>query len=277
MANSSSKTDKSLSIVIITYNRPYAAVNLAVSIRKIHSDVDIIIVDQLETANIDPNFIHQNNIRFINLPYAHLTKARNAGLEMAIGEVVLFLDDDVEVTKDTIQSHLNIFENEKVVGIAGRVINDGEMISENTNEVTGQTDFLKRKFIQQFWSTKKQEVSFAYGCNMSYLTKVLKQIGGFDEHFSRIFDEIDVGLRITKYGKMIFEPEALVYHHKAVSGGIREDEKKKKDELIFENYGYIVKKHVPFPFSLITLALRTITAMRSGIASVHALYKGYLS
>lgn len=275
MENGNKETTKKLSVVIATYNRPKSAYNLAVQIRQTQMDVQIIIVDQMESAQCETAKLSANNIEYINLDTPHLTRARNAGLSKSIGDIVLYLDDDVEITKDTLSEHVRAYSDLDVVGVAGRVINDGETVPQISSVETGKTNFLKTFFLQQFWSTKKQTVDFPYGCNMSYRTSILKKIGGFDIFFSRIFDEIDMGLRMKKEGDILFIPSALVYHHKAKSGGIRLDEELKKQELIFKNYGYIIKKHLPFPFTLITLILRTVTALKHGIKPMIALYDGF--
>lgn len=277
METGNKKTAKKLSVIIATYNRPKAAYNLALQTRQIQSDAQIIIVDQMKTSQCEANKLSLNRIEYINLETPHLAKARNAGLDVAIGDIVLYLDDDVEITKDTLSEHVRAYSDPKVVGVAGRVINDGEIVPQVSSVETGKTNFLKTFFLQQFWSTKKQLVDFPYGCNMSYRTSALRKVGGFDSFFSRIFDEIDMGLKMQKEGSVLFVPSALVYHHKAKSGGIRYDEEQKKQELIFKNYGYIIKKHVPFPLSLITFILRTATALKHGLKPVVALYRGFFS
>lgn len=277
METGNKKTAKKLSVIIATYNRPKAAYNLALQTRQIQSDAQIIIVDQMKTSQCEANKLSLNRIEYINLETPHLAHARNAGLNKAVGDIVLYLDDDVELTDNTLSEHIKAYSDLDIIGIAGRVINDGEIVPQVSGVETGKTNFFKTFFLQQFWSTKKQLVDFPYGCNMSYRTSVLKKVGGFDNFFSRIFDEIDIGLRMQKEGRMLFVPNALVYHHKAKSGGIRHDEEQKKQELIFKNYGYVIKKHVLFPFSLITLILRTATALKHGLKPAVALYRGFLS
>ena len=274
MAILQEKTYHSLSIVIATYNRTQKAIDLAKEISTIKPGIEIIIVDQLSYVAVK---IESKNIKYFNLNIANLSAARNFGLNNSSGEIVLFLDDDVEITKDTIPSHLQNYDNTDVIGVAGRVINDGEKIPKNTDIETGKTNLLHTKFIQYFWSTKKQYVDFAYGCNMSYRRSALKTVVGFDEKFSKIFDEIDMGVRISKIGKIVFEPDALVYHHKAVSGGIRDEENKDKNKLVYYYYGYFMSKNVIFPFSLISLMMRTVTILREYPYSLWSLYKGYLN
>lgn len=261
-------------VVIATYNRPDQAAHLAHQIQLLNKDVEVIIVDQTNYPDRKVDHL-TNGVKFCYLEIPNLAAARNIGLHSAHGEVVIFFDDDIEITAETIPAHLAAYTNSSVVAIAGRVINDHESMPANTDVSTGKTDFLKRSFLQQFWSTKLQQVDFPYGCNMSFRKETLMKIGCFDEYFNRVFDEIDIGLRIEKLGIIQFVPQALAYHHKAKTGGIREDEAADQG-IIFRNYGHIIRKHVPIPFSLLTLALRSRSAFRYGIKSVKALYAGFL-
>jgi len=277
MANLQKEKPKlpSATIVIPTYQRTHLALKLAKQIRLYHPNLQIVIVDQENQATKDEKEINKYHIEYHQLDKANTSVAKNLGIVKAKGEIVIFFDDDVEITKDTINNHLKQYTDNKIVGVAGRVINDSDKIPTNTDVETGKTNWLGTRFIYQFWSLKKQIVDFVYGCNMSFRKSTLDQIGGFDENFPKVFEEVDLSARLKKHGDIIFEPDALVYHHKAPSGGIRPEEKNNKNKLIFENYGHYLAKNVLFPFSLITLFLRTVTAIKISISTVGALYKGY--
>jgi len=265
----------SATIVIPTYKRTNLALTLAKQIRSFYSNIQIIIVEQETSGNKNQKEIDKYNIEYYQLAKANTSIAKNLGIIKAKGEVVIFFDDDVEITKNTVINHLKQYADKNIIGVAGRVINDSEIIPKNTEVETGKTNWLGTKFSYQFWSTKKQTVDFVYGCNMSFRKSALDKINGFDENFPKIFEEVDLSRRIKKYGDIIFEPNTLVYHHKALSGGIRPEEKNNKNKLIFENYGRYLAKNILFPFSLITLFLRTVSALKISTYTVSALHNGY--
>lgn len=265
----------SATIVIPTYQRTHLALKLAKQIRLYHPDLQIIIVDQENSVTKDEKEIDKYHVEYHQLAKANTSVAKNLGIVKAKGEIIIFFDDDVEITKDTINNHLKQYADNKIIGVAGRVINDSETIPKNTGVETGKTNWLGTKFNYQFWSTKKQTVDFVYGCNMSFRKFALDQIGGFDEHFPKIFEEVDLSHRIKKHGDIIFEPNVLAYHHKAPTGGIRPEEKNNKNKLIFENYGRYLAKNVLFPFSLITLFLRTISAIKISVSTAGDLHRSY--
>lgn len=268
--------EEKISVVIPTFNRPNLALTAAKTIRKYHPDVEITIVDQQGGANIDEAEVKKLHIKLINLQVENTSVAKNRGIKESSGDVIFFFDDDIEITKNTIPAQMKEYHDLKVVGTCGRVLNDHEQIPEDTDVRTGKTNWLGTRFVQQFWSTTKQEIDFPYGCNMSFRSDILEKVKGFDERFPKIFEEIDLGKRVRKYGKLSFVPEALAYHHKAKSGGTRTDMKNKM-RMIYRNYGLYIAKHVLFPVSLLTLALRTRTVLHEAPFAVKDLYKGYIS
>lgn len=278
MADTKTATDlqEKVSIVIPTYNRPNLALTAAEIIRRFHPDIQITIVDQQGEAHIDKGEIKKLNIKLVDLQVENTSVAKNRGIKESTGDIIFFFDDDIEITEDTIPQQLKEYDDPQVMGTCGRVLNDHEQIPKDTDVPTGTMNWLGTKFVQQFWSTRKQKIDFPYGCNMSFRADVLKKVNGFDERFPKIFEEIDLGKRVRTHGKLMFVPEALAYHHKAKSGGTRTDMKNKM-RMIYTNYGLYIAKHVPFPLSLLTLALRTRTVLHEAPFAIKDLYKGYVS
>ena len=173
---------------------------------------------------------------------------------------------------------LHEYNNPEIIGVAGRVINDGEVIRKKTSVIAGKSNGLLTKFEKNFWSTKRQAVEFPYGCNMSFRKKALLAVGNFDEKLPTplsSFEEIDMALRIRKTGTIVFSPKALAYHHRALSGGTRID-LKMRTKLYYQSYGRVVNKHVPFPSSLLSTAIITLRIIKEAPFAIAAFLKGYL-
>lgn len=246
------------SVVIPTYNRPGLAENLKKQILKFAPEVEIIIVDQSNS----------------NTP--NTSQAKNQGISKARGEILIFLDDDVEITPSTIKAHLHEYKDPNVLAVAGRVINDGETVPENTDVETGKMNSLGTSFIKNFWGERKQTVVHPYGCNWSVRRSVLDKVGVFDVLFPpplSSFEEIDLGLRISQIGTMIFSPEALVFHHRAQSGGTRVD-KVTRNKLYYQSYGRLIKKHIKFPLILVSIAIIKIRIIKEAPYSLISFFKG---
>ncbi len=269
---------RSATIVIPTFHRPGLAVRLATQIRKFHgASYEIIIVDQ-DNANPPPaKDLKKLKTEYINLPGANTSIAKNTGIGHASGEIVVFFDDDIEITGHTIPAHLREYDDSSVAGVSGRVIIDGEAVPKHTDVETGKTNFLGTKFLYQFWSTKRQAIDFPYGCNMSFTKAIILKCKGFDPRFPKIFEEVDLGVRVSKsYGTILFAPEALAYHHKAKSGGIRPEEHANKQRLIFQHYGKYLGKNIRFTFSLVSLIMRLKTAIFQAPSAISDLLFGYV-
>ncbi|HBP51580.1 TPA: hypothetical protein DD455_04600 [Candidatus Shapirobacteria bacterium] len=263
-----------ISIVIPTYNRPGLAMNLAKEIRRYEPKAEIIVVDQ-STVKEDPKKIETLFVKYIDDNKVNTSTAKNVGLAKATGDIVFFFDDDIEITPQTINAHLNEYEDPEVMGIAGRVINDGEEVPRTTDVETGKTNRFLTAFISNFWGTKRQLVQFPYGCNMSFRRSILKKLGGFDEKITPPgFEEYDLGLSVTMKGKMIFSPEALVYHHRATTGGNR---LKKTDwfKKYYWNYGRMIAKHVSLPGSIYSLVRIAGRILKEYPPAIGSFFTGY--
>ncbi len=247
-----------VSVVIPTYKRGRLAFGLAKEICKRYPEVEIVIVEQ-EGEKDRVKEAKKLGVKYFNFKKANTSVAKNLGWRRAGGEIIVFLDDDVETTEGFLEAHVEKYQNSQVIGVAGRVINDEDKLEQNLAVETGKTNLLATKFGYKFWSTKEQEVDFVYGCNMSFRRKVLEQVGGFDERFKKIFEEVDLSRRVKKYGKLIFAPKALVYHHRAPRGGTRTAEIDKKG-MIYRYYGLYVGKHLGL-LGLITVVWRIKTIL----------------
>jgi len=265
-----------VSVVIPTYNRPGLAIGLARQIRKYDRNAQIIIVDQSKHDE-EQNEISSLNIDYLKNAKVNTSIAKNVGLAQATGEIVIFFDDDVEITSETIKAHLAEYADSEVLGVAGRVLNDGEAVPKKTDVEAGKTNKFLTAFTNNFWSTGKQAVQFPYGCNMSFRRSVLEKLGGFDKMIPPPgWEETDLGLRVTKLGKIIFSPEALVYHHKTSSGGTRMDK-----DLWFKNYywtyGRLLAKHVSFPENIYSLLHLSVRIIKEYPVAIFSFIRGFMS
>ena len=165
------------SVIIPSFKRPGLAMRLVKNIRQFEPDIQIIIIDQENSSEVVWVDVEKYRVTYLTLDKANTSRAKNRGIQAALGEIVIFFDDDCEVTPDTIKKHLETYSQSKdIVGVAGRVINDDDTMPSDTVVDTGQTNFLATKFLMQFWSTKPQSVDFPYGCNMSFKKDVLDKI-----------------------------------------------------------------------------------------------------
>jgi len=166
-------------------------------------------------------------------------QARNEGIKESQAKIILFLDDDVAIKNpDFLTAHLQNYENPQVGGVAGRVTKADDSKKPGEVKVIGKVGFLG-KVIGDFNGLIKKEVDHGYGCNLSLRRQVLEEVGGFSSLFggTAYFEETDLCLRVKKKGfKIIFEPQAMLYHLQASRGGNRENDFYNWRYWYFHNY-----------------------------------------
>ena len=60
--------------------------------------------------------------------------------------------------------------------------------------------------------TKPFEIWNATGCFMFFRTDAFKKVGGFDKRYFMYFEDCDITREMRKLGKVLFFPDAVVYH-----------------------------------------------------------------
>ena len=195
------------------------------------------------------------------------TWRRRAGRErrtwevnIARGEVILCLDDDVDLPADFVSKHMRNYDSEGICAVAGRVIgsrNGGRREPRRCGVVTWYGHV-----ISNFHATRRRTVSHGRGCNLSFLRRQALSCGGFDEQFSgsQLREETDFCLRYLKAGdgRMVFEPDAAVFHHAAPAGGCRVSDQA-ADPLTYANELYFWLKHCDVrlsPYFVLNLFVR---------------------
>jgi GT2 family glycosyltransferase len=130
-----------------------------------------------------------------------LAAARNAGIERARGERILFMDDDVLATPVLAAEHLSSDERHGDAIVRGAVINTASF-----NELPVPVWTLANYSGNFFWTT-----------NVSLRRSRLERIGGrFDTAFTEYgWEDIELGMRLRAIGtRAVFNRYALVFHLK---------------------------------------------------------------
>ncbi len=135
---------------------------------------------------------------------------RNRGAQCARGEIVLFTDSDCEPVPTWLETMVAPFQRDpEVVGVKGAYLSrQREPLARFTQvEVEERYDRMARQETIDFIDT------YAAG----YRRDVFLAFGGFDETLPEVEDQ-DLSFRLARAGqKMLFIPEARVYHRHATS------------------------------------------------------------
>ena len=160
-------------------------------------DFDVVVVDDGSTDDT-PEFLKSFHA---NYTVQHLrldanrgrAYARNRGLEKARGDVVVFLDDDMELVPEFLASHAELHKKGKFVAGVGNVVNHSEVTRAPIDRYMSTRGAQKvknnRSLPWKYFSTNNASVQRAH----------IEAVGGFDESFIYYgFEDIELALRLVE-------------------------------------------------------------------------------
>lgn len=192
------------SIIIPTYNRlPILQKCLqAMEAQDFTEHYEIVVVDDGSTDGT-VEFLHSHRTKF---PHVRLFQqnhegaaiARNTGIDVALGDIIVFIDSDLVVTPVFLSSHAKALAGSDRAFTYGRVINTSNF-EDPTSEPLKFTD-LSNAF-------------FATG-NVAIAKHWLIEAGKFDTSFRQYgWEDLELGVRLKNLGlKLIKCPDAVGYH-----------------------------------------------------------------
>jgi GT2 family glycosyltransferase len=218
-----------ISVVIPTLNRDEP---LCVTLRyflevETYPDFELIVIDQSDSHDATTlEFLAKNASRmnYIAATYKGLPKARNHGVHLATGEIVVFVDDDVVPAPGFLFAHAICYAIQRVIGVAGPTPLPGQSLL--SREAIGESGYVS--LVQQ--REMRFDVDFpfsaqwAQGCNMSFRREKIIALGGFDEVFQKVAvgEDAEFSHRARKIGTIRYTPDARLVHMHVPTGGCRD-------------------------------------------------------
>ena len=249
------------SIIICTYNRHDSLKDALDHLLKLcadQQDYEIIIVDNDSKDNTKELVItytekFNGKLKYFFEPKIGIPYARNAGINKAKGEIIVFIDDDSMVQEGWLGNLIKPYaDNPKIGAVGGRVIDKTE-IKYQTNEQKVGVLSRKGKPICNFALDTKQiiEVDWITGSNMSFRREALLKTNGFDTGYVDSFDDLDMSTRIRKFGYIIlFNPEAAIIHTLAPRmDGIQRERQLRAVFYFYRNFSYFLIKNFLWEFT----------------------------
>lgn len=213
------------SIVILTYNNLEYTKLCIDSIRQYthFGTYEIIVVDNNSSDGTIEWLENQNNIKVIfNNQNLGFPKGCNQGIEVAIGDYVLLLNNDTVVTPNWLENlkvALNSNENVGAVGAITNSCSNNQVVYvdyKNTNEMI---EFATKNNVSD--SSKWEERLRLVGFCMLIKNTVIDKIGLLDEIFTPgNFEDDDYSYRIREAGyKLILCKDCFIHHFGSASFG----------------------------------------------------------
>jgi GT2 family glycosyltransferase len=223
-------SDLKLAVVLPTFRRGSYLVRVLESMREQTRRPDeILVIDQTPlneyTADVESYLGHGSSageFQWIRLAEPSVSHARNRAVMETACDILLYLDDDIELSKHLVERHLGHYTDAKVHALVGSVL-----LPDDREFVPPPLDFLSRAPVVQAFTYRTrfdralEQVGFLWANNVSIRRTALVAVGGWDEHVINYGDR-DLGIRLATSGYRIdYDPEAPIVHLNAPRGGTR--------------------------------------------------------
>jgi GT2 family glycosyltransferase len=276
-----------ISVIIPTYRREQLLINTITSVLNeinrsgLQEVSELLVVDQTEEHSCEVKRQLENLLQYsplFHLVYTdipNLPRARNIGIRQAKGDIIVFLDDDVELLPDFFNACLDAYKNHMCDAVTGKVIlkNKGSNIL-----LSEQSSFKKKmkRFLMSFWGNKafiissgglvlsntisdtEMKVDGGQGCNMTFKRSVFQRIGYFDENYigNALREETDIFVRMQRQGLSVwYTPSMALNHIMENVGGTRSEQGLTYWEKYFFNQCYFYQKNFKFGLGRIRIMI----------------------
>lgn len=208
-----------VSVVVPTYQRERVLLDTIERLRAMNpSPVEILVIDQTtnherQTSDELSRLDAKRVIRWIQHQPPSIPKAMNRGLVEAVGEVVLFVDDDVIPEIPLVDAHRRAHQQGADLVVAGRVLQPWHL--KGNDVVVHDAPFTTREgaWVDEFM-----------GGNFSVRRSSAVALGGFDENFVQAayrFEAEFARRHLVHGGRIWYEPTATLRHLHVSRGGTR--------------------------------------------------------
>jgi glycosyltransferase involved in cell wall biosynthesis len=209
-----------LSVIIATYNRRslLADVLRALDRQTIPRELyEVIVIDDgstdgtaawLAARPADPRRC------FVSQPNQGVSAARNAGIRMARGDILVFLDDDFIPAPSLLEEHLKIHESERAVAVIGPAPSLRRYVQP---WIAWQQAAMERVYREMADGSLEPSFREFWTGNCSLPRSDAAALGGFDPSL-RMYQDVELGYRLMCRGvRFRFCPGATGVHHNAHS------------------------------------------------------------
>ena len=242
-----------LSIIVPVYKvEKYIKESVDSIIASTFTDFELILVDDGSPDNCgkicDEYANNHARVRTIHKENGGLSSARNAGLDIARGKLVAFVDSDDRILPDMLEKKINTLEKEDadVVCCGMRLLRDDGVVTPFKAWPEKEEVYLGSDGLQLLLDTQN-------GCGDFYMNKVYRMslFDGIRMPEGRIYEDIyTMHLVFERSKKTIFLPEGL-YEYRLVQGSISHGKTWSRKSLDFPvscrgQYIFIKEKYPKF-------------------------------
>lgn len=244
-------TTPRVSLVVVSRDRPDALARCLTAVLQLwYRPLEIIVVSDPSGMDCLAQQDLPKEIKLLSFEEQNISRARNAGIAVASGEIIAFLDDDA-VPEPSWLNHLVAAFADPDVAIAGGFVKGRNGISwqwqGRTVDARGHMHALDLDPSRPAKVAQKPGLALkTEGTNMAVRAQVLRDIGGFDPSFQYFLDETDLNLRFAASGfAAAVVPRAVVHHGFARNMTRRTDRAPRDLFQIGASWAVFLAKHCP--------------------------------
>ena len=143
-------------------------------------------------------------LKLLRQPHRGAAAARNAGAQAARGDIIIFLDADCVPASDWLERLAASLTGDSVAGAGGRV---------STQQRGLMPRFVQLEYDERYERVaRRRYIDFISSATAAYRREVFREIGGFDTTMLGA-EDVDLSFRLAEAGhKLVFAPDAIVYH-----------------------------------------------------------------
>ena len=245
-----------VSIVLVLFNRAELTLSCLQSILENCSvDIEIIIVDNSSSDATSAVLDRIDGATIIlNNENVHFIKACNQARRYIRGEYILFLNNDSELLKNSLESALEtIHQDDNIGAVGGRIVLLDGLLQEAGSIIWNDGSCLgygRGDDPDNFQYRQQRDVDYCSGAFLLTPTRIFNELDGFDEDFSpAYYEETDYCMRLHRAGyRVVYEPNATIRHYEFASSSSSElaiDLQRKNRAKFIEKHMKILRKHFP--------------------------------
>lgn len=199
-------------------------------------DLEVIVVDDGssdDSVKVIENFCMSDKRIKLARNYKNLGFAStvNKGAFLAKGEIIVFLNTDVDPDKNFLLPSIKDLEGDNVfaVGCLEKSLEDGKVILRGRGVGVWKKGFL----VHQKGEVDRNDTLWVSGGSAVVKKSIFKKLGGFNPLYNPFYwEDIDLSYRALKAGyKLVFEKESIVIHEHS-KGAIKSHYSKEKIKTI---------------------------------------------
>lgn len=204
-----------ISIIIPTYNRNKILCDtIEQLLNQDYKDFELLVVDQSEQHDeYTTKFIKElpENVKVIKVNSPNLPAARNIGIKHSTGDIIVFIDDDMGIPKDTLSKIISTFSANHMVALTG--------IMKGASTLAGY--FQKKRINKKYEKEEILKVKHFLGGFMCFKKNIFEIVGGFDEWIgtqpTAAGEDLEFSIRMLRKGFDLYLDKRIEVEHIGMS------------------------------------------------------------